>query len=83
MSKVFAFLLRVIYNGDDKWGGVVMNDKVALSITEAAEALGVSRSMMYQLIYREDFPAFKVGTRTLIPKKGLEEWVNKQPKSFK
>ncbi len=53
-------------------------DKLALSVTEAAALLGVSRPTMYSLIRRADFPAFKVGTRTLISKVGLEAWVAQQ-----
>ncbi len=54
------------------------NEKLALSVTETAELLGVSRPTVYQLIHREDFPAFKVGTRTLISRAGLAAWVEKQ-----
>lgn len=53
-------------------------DKVAFSIKEAAEALGISRPKMYDLIYREDFPAFHVGTRVLIPVDGLRQWAADQ-----
>lgn len=38
-----------------------MNEKITLSVTEAAAVLGVSRPTVYQLIHRSDFPAFKVG----------------------
>lgn len=58
-----------------------MNRKVALNVTEVAEALGVSRSVVYQLIHRADFPSFKIGTRTVIPRLALEEWANAQVKS--
>lgn len=50
----------------------------AVSTTEAARLLGVSRPTIYQLINRTDFPAFKVGTRTLISVAGLERWVEAQ-----
>ena len=52
-----------------------MSDKLTLNITEAAEALGVSRPTMYQLIRREDFPSFHIGSRVVISRAGLEEWV--------
>lgn len=54
------------------------NEKIALNVTEAASALGVSRTVLYQLIHRPDFPSFKVGSRTIIPRKDLEEWASKQ-----
>ncbi len=54
-------------------------EKIALSVTEAAELLGVSRPTMYQIVRRTDFnAAFKVGTRTLISRSGLEEWTKRQ-----
>lgn len=52
--------------------------KAALSITECAEALGVSRPTVYELVRRADFPAFKLGRRTLISRSGLEDWVKAQ-----
>lgn len=53
--------------------------KAALSVTEAAEMLGVTRQTVYsQLLHREDFPMFKVGTRTLISTAGLEQWIASQ-----
>lgn len=54
------------------------DNKLALSITETAAVLGVSRPTVYALIHREDFPALRVGRRTLIPVKGLERWIEAQ-----
>lgn len=53
-------------------------DKLALSVTEAAQVLGVSRQTMYSLIHRADFPSFQMGGRRLISTEGLREWVRKQ-----
>lgn len=55
-----------------------MAERLALSVTEAAEALGVSRRTMYDLINREDFPTLKVGGRRLISRELLAEWVRVQ-----
>lgn len=55
-----------------------MADKLAYSPTETAQALGVSRPTVCQLMKRADFPAFKVGTRTLVSAEGLREWVRAQ-----
>ena len=51
-------------------------EKIALNVSEAADILGVSRTVLYRLMHRDDFPAFKVGKRTLIPRAKLEEWAN-------
>lgn len=55
-----------------------LNNRLTYSPTEAAQVLGVSRPTIYTLIKREDFPAFKVGARTLISVLGLQEWVDNQ-----
>jgi len=52
--------------------------KLAYSVDEAAQVLGVSRSTIYNLIHRADFPALKVGNRQLISREGLAAWVRKQ-----
>ena len=45
-------------------------EPLAVSAPEAARLLGVSKPTVYQMMNREDFPAFKVGARTLISVKG-------------
>lgn len=52
-----------------------MSEKIALNVTEAAELLGVSRPTVYQLMRREGFPAFNIGSRRVISRAGLERWV--------
>lgn len=51
---------------------------LAVSTTEAARLLGISRPSVYQLINRGDFPSFHVGGRTLVSVAGLDEWVRRQ-----
>lgn len=48
---------------------------IAISVSEAARLLGVSRPKVYQLMQQERLPSFKVGTRTLIPVADLHKWV--------
>ena len=55
-----------------------VREKITLSVTETAALLGVSRPLVYQLIHRRDFPSFKIGGRTVISRKALEEWVASQ-----
>lgn len=52
-------------------------EPLAVSAPEAARLLGVSKPTVYQLMNRADFPAFKIGTRTLISVEGLREWTRK------
>lgn len=53
-------------------------ERLTLNITEAAQALGISRPAMYTLIHREGFPSLKVGSRRLISRELLAEWVRAQ-----
>ncbi len=52
--------------------------ELVYSVTEAAQALGISRRSMYDLMHREDFPTLKVGGRRLISKELLAQWVRDQ-----
>lgn len=53
-------------------------EKVALTVTETAAALGVSRPTVYKLLRRADFPGFRVGSRQLVSREGLARWVAAQ-----
>lgn len=53
-------------------------EKIAISVTEAAELLGLSRPTVYKLMRRDDFPVLRIGTRTLIHRAKLEEWAARQ-----
>ena len=55
-------------------------EPLAVSAPEAARLLGVSKPTLYELMGREDFPAFKLVRRTLISVDGLREWVRNQTK---
>ena len=43
-----------------------MAEKMALSVTEAAEALGISRRSLYNLIKLDGFPVLELGGRRVI-----------------
>ena len=49
-----------------------------LSVPEMATALGISRAGAYELARSEGFPALRIGTRIVVPKDKLQEWVDKQ-----
>lgn len=56
-----------------------MENKMLLSISEAAVVLGISRPSIYRLIHADDgFPIIRVGGRVLIPVKQLREWLDEQ-----
>ena len=54
--------------------------KLTYSIPEAAEALGVSTSKMYEIIRIKGFPTVRCGHRCRVSIKGLEEWVEEAAK---
>lgn len=56
----------------------VKDQKLTLSISEAAEKLGISANTMRVLARRKGFPAFNVGNRILISANGLAAWVEEQ-----
>lgn len=49
-------------------------ERVAYSVEEAAEAIGVSRQTMYGYINRADFPVFRIGGRVFVDVAGLRKW---------
>jgi excisionase family DNA binding protein len=50
----------------------------ALTVTEAAEMLGISRALAYQLVSRGDIPALRLGRRLVVPRKAIETMLNQQ-----
>lgn len=53
-------------------------EKIAYSVMETAQVLGVSRPTVYALMKRPGFPVFQIGGRKLISVDGLRNWVRKQ-----
>ena len=55
-----------------------MENRYALTIEEAAKSLGVSMPTMRKIASLQDFPAFRVGKRGIIPCHAFAEWLDKQ-----
>ncbi len=49
-----------------------MTDRLVLSVAEAAEALGVSDDLVYELTERGELPCLRFGRRKLIPRRAVE-----------
>lgn len=63
---------------------ISVNEKIALSVTEAAELIGVSRPFFYELMRRDDFDAVvQLGRRKVISRTKLEEWMRRQAEEGK
>ncbi len=61
---------------NDQKGGEQMNKKMVYSVNEAAEQLGVGRTMVYELIGEGRLPSMKLGQRRLVAKADLEAFVD-------
>ena len=51
---------------------------LTLTATEAAAVLRISRSKVYALTHTASFPTIRIGTRVVIPRDKLIEWMNTQ-----
>ncbi|MCR4606697.1 MAG: helix-turn-helix domain-containing protein [Oscillospiraceae bacterium] len=57
---------------------------IAMSVIDAAAAIGISKTKMYELIKRDDCDfAFMIGGRRLINREKLEAWINRQTEGEK
>jgi excisionase family DNA binding protein len=53
-------------------------DRLLLRPAEAAEALGVSRSRVYELIQQGELPSVRIGGVVRVPVDQLREWIQAQ-----
>ncbi len=47
-----------------------------LSVPELASVLGISRAGAYELVKEKGFPAMKIGSRILVPRDKLIDWID-------
>jgi len=47
-----------------------------LNVVQVAAVLGISRAGAYELVHIEGFPAPKIGSRIVVPKDKLREWID-------
>lgn len=52
--------------------------KLAISPTDAAKALSISRAKFYSMLASGEVPSIKIGRITRVPVAALEEWINTQ-----
>lgn len=51
------------------------DDRLTLTVDEAAELLGISRSLAYELVRIGELPSLRLGRRILIPRRAFYELV--------
>jgi len=55
----------------------VHNDKrLVLTVSEAAAALGISRTHAYELVARGELASLRLGRRIVVPRRSLERLVD-------
>jgi len=47
--------------------------KPVLTVAEAANMLGISRSLAYELVARHELPAVRLGRRIVVPHRAIED----------
>ena len=60
---------------------LMLNVDVSLYVVIAllgcvAAVLGISRAGAYELVHSEGFPTLKIGSRIVVPKDKLREWID-------
>ena len=55
----------------------VTDKRLCITVTEAAEMLGLSRNFAYDLVKQKQLPVVKFGKRLLIPRLALEKMLEK------
>lgn len=55
-----------------------MSDRLAISVPEAARALGVSKNTVYDLIRSRQLPHIRIGQRIRIPQAALQAWLDRE-----
>ena len=51
-------------------------ERLTMSVEEASEALGISRSLAYELVRRGELPSVRLGRRIVVPLRGLQALVD-------
>jgi len=54
-----------------------IDQRLCITVPEAAEMLGISRNFAYELVRRGKLPAIRFGKRLLIPKLALQKILEK------
>jgi len=54
-----------------------MEDKLTLTVKEAAKLLGIGRNLAYEMARRGELPALRFGRRILIPRHGVSAFAGR------
>ena len=51
--------------------------RLTMTVEEASEALGISRSLAYELVRLGEIPSLRLGRRIVVPVRALEDLVER------
>ena len=54
--------------------------RLTMTVEEASAALGISRSLAYELVRRGDIPSLRLGRRIVVPVRALDDLVEHGPR---
>ena len=57
---------------------MVSMDKLLLRPIEAAEAIGIGRSKVYELLAAGELPSIRIGSSLRVPLDKLREWIERK-----
>lgn len=57
-------------------------EKLLLKPSEVAEALGIGRSLIYELIARKEIPSVRLGRCIRIRRDSLEKWLDEHEETW-
>jgi excisionase family DNA binding protein len=63
-------------------GGIAMNDRQVLTVSEAANVLRLSRAFTYELVARGEIPAVRLGRRIMIPGVAIDRLLENSMATF-
>ena len=60
-----------------KGDSIIMNNTLCYDMKTLQEVIPLGKNRLYDLVHSEGFPRISVGKRIIVPKKALEEWLEK------
>lgn len=61
----------------------MVKERMVLEIDDLCDVLGIGKNTAYQLLNDQEIDAFKVGTVWKIPKKSIEDYIERKCKEHK
>lgn len=55
-----------------------VNERLLLTVEEAAQHLGIGRTLAWQLVQKGELPVVRLGRCVRVPRRALEEWIARQ-----